>query len=122
MNPKKLNRDDIFQYAKYTYGTEPEYLWRKFPRYAVLRNPNSGKWYGAVMEVPRERLGLAGDGDIDILDVKCAPMLIGPCLERQGFLPAYHMNKRNWLTILLDGSVPEDEILRLLDLSFDMTE
>ena len=52
MNPKKLNRDDIFQYAKYTYGTEPEYLWRKFPRYAVLRNPNSGKWYGAVMEVP----------------------------------------------------------------------
>ena len=122
MNPQKLNRDDIFQYAKYTYGTEPEYLWRKFPRYAVLRNPNSGKWYGAVMEVPRERLGLAGDGDIDIFDVKCAPMLIGPFLERQGFLPAYHMNKRNWLTILLDGSVPEDEILRLLDLSFDMTE
>lgn len=122
MKPQKLNRDDIFYYAEVTYNTKPEYLWRKYPRYAVLRNPHSGKWYGILMDVPKMRLGLEGNGHADILNVKCAPMFIGPFLERQGFLPAYHMNKKNWISILLDGSVPEDEILHLLDLSFDLTE
>ena len=36
-------------------------------------------------------------------------------------VPAYHMNKDKWISILLDGPEPDDEIKMLLDISFEMT-
>jgi predicted DNA-binding protein (MmcQ/YjbR family) len=41
--------------------------------------------------------------------------------RQPGILPGYHMNKDNWLTILLDGSAEDELIKELLELSFDMT-
>ena len=41
--------------------------------------------------------------------------------EKEGFHPAYHMNKDKWITARLDGIVPEDEIKSLIDLSFRLT-
>ena len=52
-----------------------------------------------------------------ILNVKCDPMLAGALRAQEGFHPAYHMNKEKWLTIRLDGSVPDAEIEKLIDLS-----
>lgn len=54
------------------------------------------------MEVGRDKLGLPGDGEVDILNVKSDPMLIGSYRTQKGFFPAYHMNKENWISILLD--------------------
>lgn len=117
-----MNRDDILQYAAESYGTEPEYLWMKFPRYAVLRHRENAKWYAAIMDVSKEKLGFSEEGAVDILNVKCEPAQIGGLLKKKGFLPAYHMNKENWLTILLDGSVPDEELIRLLEHSYDLTK
>ena len=36
-------------------------------------------------------------------------------------LLAYHMNKEKWVSIALDGSVPDDEIKNLLDMSYKLT-
>ena len=101
------------------YGTPAERLWAKFPDYAVFRHPMSGKWYAALLSVPQNRLGLEGDRTADILDVKCSPLMIGTLLPEPGFFPAYHMNKSTWISILLDGPVPDDTILSLLSLSYD---
>ena len=65
-----MKREEIFQYVKEQYGTEPEYLWKKDPDSAVLRHKN-GKWYAIIMVVEKKILGLEEDGNIDILDVKC---------------------------------------------------
>jgi predicted DNA-binding protein (MmcQ/YjbR family) len=35
-------------------------------------------------------------------------------------LPGYHMNKRHWNTVVLDGSIPEDEIRAMVDESYDL--
>lgn len=40
---------------------------------------------------------------------------------KEGFFPAYHMNKENWISILLDGTVSADEIKPLLELSYQLT-
>ena len=40
----------------------------------------------------------------------------------KGFLPGYHMDKSNWITILLDGTVQEAKILDFLDMSYDLTD
>ena len=34
--------------------------------------------------------------------------------------PGYHLNKRHWNTVTLDGSVPDDEVLELVDHSYDL--
>jgi len=116
-----MDRQQIFDYVKENYGTTPEYLWARYPSYAVLRHSDNEKWYGIVMDVPKNKLGLQGNNVIDILDVKCDPVMIDMLRQSPGFLPGYHMNKTNWISILLDGTVSDDQILDLLDMSYQMT-
>ncbi len=85
----------------------------------VFRHPASKKWFAAILDVPRDKLGLPGEGSAVILDIKCDPRMIGSLLSEPGFLPAYHMSKSTWITVLLDGSVPDDKIFFLLELSYD---
>ena len=115
------NRKKRYLCIKRKYGTEPEYLWLKYPDYAVLRQETNAKWYAVVMTVPKQKLGLDGEGEKDILVVKCDPILIGSLLHNDGYLPAYHMNKSNWIAILLDGSVPTADIEKWIDVSYDLT-
>ena len=114
-------RQNVLNFASEQYGTEPEFLWASYPDYAVLRHRN-GKWYGVVMDVPREKLGLSGQGGVDVLNVKYEPDMIGAFRQRDGFLPAYHMNRGHWLTVLLDGTVDRETIVSLLDMSYDLIE
>ena len=79
-----MKREEIFQYVKEQYGTEPEYLWKKDPDSAVLRHKN-GKWYAIIMAVEKKTLGLEEDGKINILDVKCDPDLVGMLIKRMVF-------------------------------------
>lgn len=116
-----LNRDDILEYANKTYGTKPEYLWVKAPNYAVLRQSGNSKWYATIMDVQKNKLGLDGEEKVDVLNVKCDPLMVGSLLCSKGFLPAYHMNKTSWISILLNSSVADDEILALIDFSYTLT-
>ncbi len=118
---KNSFRDDVLQYAASQYGTTAEYLWLKAPGYAVLRHKDSKKWYALIMDVKREKLGLSGDGTVDILELKCNPVMVFSLLDGKDILPAYRMQRRNWITVLLDGSVEKDVIFALLNMSFDIT-
>lgn len=115
-----MNREEIFEWVNQTYGTEPDYPWKS--RNAVLRHQDNNKWYGLILEVSERKLGLNGDGMADVLNVKCDPMLIGSLRQQKGYFPAYHMNKENWISILLDYSVPSDTIKNLIELSYHMTK
>ncbi len=117
----KADRKFILEYARENFGTEPEYMWESTPDAGVLRHAHNRKWYGLVMSVSRKTLGLDGDGSADILNVKCEPEILGSLLMKKGFLPAYHMNKNHWITILLDGTVNADEAAMLLERSFELT-
>lgn len=124
-----MNREELFDYVKKTYDTLPDYPWREEPDYAVLRHGDDQKWYGLVMYLQRSKLGLPmgttgnpkEDTWIDVLNVKVDPALAELLRETPGIRPAYHMNRQHWITILLDGSCPDDLILDLLDDSFAMT-
>ena len=114
-----LQRERITQYIQDTYGTEAEYLWADSPGNAIFRHPVSKKWFAAMMRVLPEKLGLTGAEALDVMDIKCSTIMIGSLLSTKGFLPAYHMNKNHWISIILDGSVPDKEITPLLELSYD---
>jgi predicted DNA-binding protein (MmcQ/YjbR family) len=120
-NAVQSYREEVLAFAARYYQTEPEFLWRTAPDYAVLRHSDNKKWYGIIMDVPRKRLGLAGDGTVDILDIKCDPILSGSLRMNEGFLPGYHMNHESWITVLLDGTVEKEQIFSLLEMSFERT-
>ncbi len=112
-------RETVLELAQERYGTEPEYLFTKYPGFAVLRHPNK-KWYGVIMDLSRQKLGLLGEGTVDALNVKCDPVMSGSLRLQPGILPGYHMNKASWITIVLDGTVDLEQIGILLDISYDM--
>lgn len=117
-----ISRIEIFAYAKERYDIEPDYPWARTPNYAILQHNISRKWFGAVVDITEDKLGLNGNRLIDVLLLKCDPVLIGSLRQEAGILPAYHMNKDHWISVLLDGSCPKEKVFSLIDLSFDITK
>ena len=91
--PSVSYRSEIIAYAEKQYGTTPEYLWQSIPGYAVLRHGDSRKWYGLIMDVPAEKLGMSGKNVVDIIEIKCDPILSGSLTGGKGIRPAYHMKQ-----------------------------
>ena len=90
----------------------------------MLRHNDNNKWYGVVLEVSADKLGLPEAGIIDVIDVlnvKSDPLLIGSLREQEGYFPAYHMNKEKWLSIQLGKPELDDAIKDLLSLSHELT-
>ena len=116
-----MNRTEFFAHVREYFGIESEYPWPDEPGYAVLRHPTNQKWFALVMDVPRDKLGLSGTDALDIVNLKCDPLLSGILHSRPGFFPAYHMNKEHWVSIALDGSVGAEELWALLAESFART-
>ena len=112
-------RQNVIDYIQEKYGAEIEYLWMRYPSYGIFRHADNQKWYALMMDVPRSKLGLPSDEIVDILNVKLDdPLLRDFLVQREGFLPGYHISRGNWISILLDGSVELSEIHSLIDASY----
>lgn len=99
------------------FGVTPEFLWDKLPYAGVFRNSLSSKWFGIIMQIDRSKID-GKRGQIEILNVKLNPDYIDNLLKRKGFFKAYHMNKKYWISVILDGTLEDDFIMDLVDLSY----
>jgi predicted DNA-binding protein (MmcQ/YjbR family) len=113
-------KEKLFEYARERYGSEPEYLWKRYPEFAVLRCSANKKWYAIVMSVDGKSLGLEKGVKYEIVNVKCSPLMTGSLLAMKGILPAYHMQKEQWVSVMLDGTVDEEQLLSLMDMSYEL--
>ena len=116
-----MRRNELEAFIMETDNAEADYPWRKAPNHAVFRHCSNRKWFALIMDVPKNKLGLQGEGLLDVINLKCDPILIGSLRGEPGFLPAYHMSKDNWITVTLDGSASDDKIKMLLDMSYQAT-
>ena len=122
-----MERKKLISYIKKTYGAEPEYLWRRYPEYVVFRHGDNRKWFGGILNVRRESLGLPKVDDavaafVDVLNVKVADAYFRDLLlQKPGIFPAYHMSRGGWVSLLLDGTVPDRELKELLAESYAAT-
>lgn len=116
-----LKCSELEQFIIENYSAKPEHPWVKYPNYEVFRHASNKKWFALIMDVPKSKLGLDEEGNMDVANFKCDTALIGSLLSKSGFYPAYHMNKNCWITVALDGSVSDEKIKMLLDMSFDKT-
>lgn len=120
-----MTREELETYISEEYGADGESLWAKYPGYEVFRHKGNQKWFAILMDIPEEKLGKAvADGSearvLDILDVKCEPLLIASLCGEPGYFPAYHMNKNSWISIDI-GRVEEEKIKGLLEMSYGLT-
>ena|SRR5690625_4561311 len=117
-----LTRENIFKHVKENFGTAPDYPFQKFPNYAALRHESNKKWYGLIMNVPPEKLRLDGNEEIDILNLKCPPELSDIIRNGYSILPGYHMDKGNWISLVLKRIDSEEEVYSLIEQSFNLTK
>lgn len=111
----------IIKYVKEKYNDDLEYLWVKFPNNAIWRNKDNNKWYGALLILSESKLGIESDKIIDILDLRYQKDQIRKVIDNKRIFEGYHMNKDNWITIRLDGSVDLKEIFDLIDNSYKLS-
>ena len=111
----------VVEYIKTKFDSAPEFLWARTPNNAAFRYRGNRKWFAALlMDLPGQTLGLPEPGRVDVLNLKCDPRMIGSVVDGKRYLPGYHMNKEHWISVLLDGSVPADEIFLLIDMSYSL--
>ncbi len=108
----------LIDYVGFTYGDELEYLWRKFPDNAIWRRRDTQKWYGAILTVSKRKLGIDSDEKVEIIDLRAIPATLETLIDHKHYFPGWHMNKKNWYTIVLDGSVSLEELCQRIDQSY----
>ena len=111
----------IIEYIKQKYNDDLEYLWDKFPRNAIWRNKNNNKWYGALLVVDKSKIGISEKGDIEIIELLLEPEKVERMIDNKKYFAGYHMNKKHWITIKLDGSVGINDIFELIDNSYKLS-
>lgn len=108
----------LIKYIKTKYGDELEFLWPKYSKNAVVRRKDSLKWYAVFMTISKNKLGFASDKEVEIIDLHTKSENVENFIMKKGYFPVYHMNKKHWITIILDGSVDYLEICNLIDESY----
>ena len=110
----------VIDYCKHKYHDEIEYLWAKFPRNGVCRRQDNKKWYLAILSVSADKLGFKTNEIYEVLDLRAHVEEIPQMLKKENYYPAYHMNKKSWITVILDGSVNIEDIYKLIDTSYQL--
>lgn len=110
----------IINFVREQYGDELEFLWEKFPDNAVWRRKDNKKWYGAILTVAGKKVGLETDKIEEIIDLRMNPAEADIILSRKNYYPGWHMNKKSWYTIVLNGSVPDEELKEKIMESYDL--
>ena len=112
----------IAREAEKLFGDKIDFPFSTAPEYGVFRNPENRKWYGIIMNIPKSKIENSGraaslsaeDAIVEIINIKIDPEKSIELKKRRGFYDAYHMSKKNWITIALDGSVSDGLIVDLL--------
>ena len=103
------------------YGNEPEFLWKTAPGSGIFRNPETKKWYLAVLDVDRSKIQKDKTGLVEIALVKLSVENVQKRLKEPNIYPGWHMNKKYWITIILDEALPDNEIMALIEESHGFT-
>ena len=101
------------------YENQLEYLWEKSPDTAILRHENNQKWYAVLMKISWDKLEKGREGLVEAVNLKHDQ--VSDLLVKKGIYPAFHMNKRYWISVPLDDSLSDEEILELIEKSWNLT-
>ncbi len=106
-NPQTLR---LIEHVSETYGDELEFLWEKFDDNAIWRRKDTGKWYGAILTVAKNKLVGFSSYIAEIVDLRVQPEKLGELLDKENYYPGWHMNKKSWYTVILEDEISDEEL------------
>lgn len=110
----------LMAYISQRYQGSIEYLWERSPNSGAIRHRKTLKWYGVFMTIDWEKLDAGKSGKIEVLNVKANQA--ADLIHEKGIYPAFHMNKKYWVSIPLDDSLTDEELFALVDTSWQLTK
>ena len=114
-------KDDYIAWIKNQFGAEPDFPWPDTPDYCVFRCPNE-KWFALVMKIKFRQLGLTGDEAVWVVNMKASQDAIPTLIDRKSIFPAWHMNKKHWITVLLTAATDFEKLCELTQKSYELVE
>ena len=108
----------IIAYINEEYGDSPEFLWKAYPTFAAIRKKSNRKWYAVFGGVALDKIDkdASTSQKAEVINLKVGD--VESLLKKKGYYPGYHMNKKCWVSIILDDKVPDEEIHQLIDDSY----
>lgn len=106
----------ITQYIKEKYNREPQFLWESAPNYGVFKKQE--KWFGIIMNIEKNKITGKDNKEIEIMNLKLDEET-KEYIKQKGIYEAYHMSKKNWITIILDDTLEDKYIRELIDKSYN---
>ena len=116
-----MNRHEFASYSEDFYGIKYDCPFEDELDAWCFRHPDNKKWFALVMRIKKRKLGIDSDEYIDVVNMKCAPEIMDDLWQENGVFPAYHMSKKHWLTLTLDGSCKEETIQFVATISYELT-
>lgn len=112
----------IIRHVQEKYDSQPEYLWEKLPDISVYRNRDNKKWYLLHSAMVRNKIDSYSDSgqEVDIINIRVQNSELDNLLKTEGIYKAYHMNKKNWVTITLDDTLDDETIESLIADSYQI--
>lgn len=108
-----IKREKIINYIKEKYDANPEYLWDDTPDAAIFRHSNNKKWFALIMNVKNE----------EYINVKTNTDYFDLLRNTYDYIiPAYHMNKEHWNTVIISKDVNETLLYELINQSYELTK
>ena len=102
---------------------DPELLTFSHENYAIYRHKDTGRWFAVFIVKDRQVFGLPGSGDTEIVSFKIKdPVLTDLLAQQPGYLRGYPSSKWNWLSAVLDGTIPFEDICRWINMSYEATK
>lgn len=116
-----MTRDELIEYIKDEYGVMYETPFPKDPESLVFRHKGNRKWFALLMRIDGDKLGRRETVRLDIVNVKAEPDMVAAVVGSNGIYAAYHMNKKHWITLVLDKNASDENVKALVDMSFALT-
>ena len=107
----------ISKLIKNKYDIDPEFLFDDNST-GVFRNKDNLKWFGIIMNINSSKLDNKLNKDVEVINIKINKDDLDSLLKVNGIYKAYHMNKKSWISIVLDDSLDDSYIMNLIDYSY----
>lgn len=111
----------ITKFIDETYGVKPDFPWKDDN--GVFRHLDNNKWFSLIMYVSLDALLKNGDNrKLNIINLKIDGAKRDELHKINGIYPAFHMNHKTWISVVLDDTICDDKIIELIQSSFDLTK
>ncbi len=117
-----MNRQDFSSFIDDFYGIKYDCPFEDELDAWAFRHPDNKKWFALVMRIKKCKLDIDSNEFIDVVNLKCAPEIMDDLWHEHGVFPAYHMSKKHWLTLCLDGSCDDETIKFVTNISYTLTK